>query len=64
MPGLPKKLEIYFSAKYLEETSVLQIHPPGAAGQWVSRPGEPTGGAQAVPQRQDGAFHLAKDSSQ
>lgn len=63
IPGLPKKSETYFSAKYLEETSVLQVHPPGATGLWVSCPEDPTG-AQTVPQRLDGAIHLATDYSQ
>lgn len=64
MPGLPKKSETYFSGNYLEETSAQQVYPPEAAGLWVSCPGDPTGGAQTVPQRLDGAVHLAKDYSQ
>lgn len=63
IPGLPQKAETYFSAKHMEETPAPQVHQPGAAGLWVSCPEEHTWGAQAVPQRPDGVFHLAKDYS-
>lgn len=42
IPGLPKKAETYLSAKYLEETPALQVHPLRAAGLWVSCPEEHT----------------------